>query len=87
MTKAEKLHTAQDFITWELQKKATDRVDALSWKQTPQDRATKFHRLVIFRGGKKSTFTFTEYELLEDYGSKQWEKQLRGHINDMMIEF
>jgi len=87
MTEAEKLRQAQDFITRELQKKATDRVDALSWEQTPQDRATRIHRLVISRGRKKCAFTFTEYELLEHHGSKLWEKHLQGHISDIMMEF
>jgi len=71
MTEAEKLREAQDFITRELQEKTVDRIDALSWEQTPLDRATRIHRLVVLRGTEKSIFTFTEYELLENYGSKQ----------------
>jgi len=87
MTEAEKLRQAQDFITRELQKKFVDRINALIWEQIPQDRATGIHRLVVFRGGEKSVFTFTEYELLEHHGSKQWEKQLRGHVSDILMEF
>jgi len=86
-TKAEKLREAQDFITRELEEKASDRIDALSWSQDPHDLATGIHRLVVFRGEEKSALTFTEYELLEHYGAKQWEKHLRGHINDIMMEF
>jgi NADH:ubiquinone oxidoreductase subunit len=86
-TEAEILREAQDFITREVQKKGADRINALTWEQTPQDRATKIHRLVIFRGEEKSVFTFTEYELLEHYGSKEWEKHLQSHISDIMMEF
>ena len=86
-TEAEKLREAQDFITREVQKKGVDRINALTWEQTPQDRATRIHRLVIFRGEEKFFFTFTEYELLEHHGSKLWEKHLQGHISDIMMEF
>ena len=87
MTEAEQLREAQDFITRELQQKGAARIDAVNWQQTPQDRATRIHRLVLIRGGEKSVFTFTEYELLDDYGSKQWEKQLRDHVSDILTEF
>jgi len=83
---AEKIRDAQDFIARELQKRGANQIDTLSWEQTPQDRATRIHRLVLFRGGEKSIFTFTEYELLENYGSKQWEKQLLGHISDILVD-
>ena len=82
----EKLYEAQDFITRELQKQGTDRIEALDWEQTPQDRATRIHRLVVFRGGEKSIFTFTKYELLENCGSTQWERQLRDHISDILVD-
>lgn len=87
MTEAEKLNQAQDFITRELQKKGADGINALTWEQTPPDKATKIHRLVLFRGGEKSVFTFTEYELLEDYGSRQWEKELRSRVGEILMEF
>ena len=48
-------------------------VDARYWEQTPQGRTFRIHRLAIFRGGEKSIFTFTEYKLLKDHGSKNWE--------------
>jgi hypothetical protein len=86
MTEAEKLHNVQHFITRELQKQGADRVGALTWEQTPQDRVTNIHRLVLFLGGEKSIFTFTEYELLDNYGSKQWEKQLQSHVNAVRTE-
>ncbi len=87
MTETEKLRQAQDFIARELQQKGAGRIDALDWEQTPQDRATRIHRLVVFLGGEKFIFTFTEYELLDNYGSKQWQKQLRDHVGDILTEF
>jgi hypothetical protein len=87
MIEIDKLREAPDFITRELQKQGVDLIDTIDWQQTPQDRATKIHRLVLIRGGEKSIFTFTEYELLENHGSKQWEKQLRDHVSDMLMEF
>jgi hypothetical protein len=67
-------------------KAGTSRIDALTREQTPQDRATRIHRLVLCQGSEKSIFTFTEYELLDNYGSKQWRKELRGHIGDILME-
>ena len=87
MSEAEKIRDAQDFIARELQKRGANQIDTLSWEQTPQDRATRIHRLVLFRGGEKSVFTFTEYEFLENHGSKEWEKQLRGHVGEILMEF
>jgi len=86
MNEIDKLRYAQDFIFRELQKKASARIEALTWDQGPHDPAAGIHRLVVFRGGEKCIFTFTEFELLEHYGSKQWEKQLRDHIGDILIE-
>jgi len=87
MTETEKLRKAQNFIARELQKKGTGRVDTVNWAQGPHDAATGIHRLIVLRGGEKSIFTFTKYELLENYGSKEWVKQLRGHIGEILMEF
>ena len=86
MTESEKVRNAQDFIAREVQKKGAGRIDAIVWEQTPQGRATRTHRLVIIQGGEKSIFTFTEYKLLKDYGSKKWEIQLRQHVGDILME-
>jgi hypothetical protein len=86
MTESEKVRNAQDFINRELQKKGAGRIDAIDWEQTLQGRATRTHRVVIIQGGEKSIFTFTEYKLLKDYGSKEWEIQLRQHVGDILME-
>ena len=86
MTITEKRHEAQDFITRELQQKGATRIDAVNWDQGPHNAAAGIHRLIVFRGGEKSIFTFTEYELLENYGSKEWGKQLRGHVGEILME-
>jgi hypothetical protein len=86
MTEVEKLRKAQNFIARELQKKGTGRVDAVNWGQGPQDVAAGIYQLAVFRGSEKSVFTFSKFELLENYGSKQWEKQLRGHISDILVD-
>ena len=86
MIDAEKLRESQDFIAQEVQKHCATRIDALTWQQGPYNKATRIHRLVVFRGGQKSVFTFTEYELLENYGSKEWEMQLQDHVNDILTE-
>ena len=87
MTESGKVRHAQDFINRELQKQVAVRIDAIDWEQTPQGRVSRTHRLVIFRGGDKSISTFTEYELLKDFGSKKWEKQIRQHVGDILKEF
>ena len=86
MSEEEKLKYAQDFIGREIQKKSGGRIDAIDWEQTPQGRATGVHRLVILRGGEKSIFTFTEYELLKEYGSQIWKNQLRHRTGDILKE-
>ena len=87
MTEVEKLRKAQNFIAQELQKKGTGHVDAVNWAQGPHNAVAGIHRLIVLRGGEKSVFTFTEYELLENYGSKEWVKQLRGHVGEILMEF
>jgi hypothetical protein len=87
MTELEKVRTAQDFINRELQEHGPDRIDTMTWEQTPHGRVARYHRLVIFRGSEKSIFKFTEYELLKDYGSEKWENRLRNRIGDILVEF
>ena len=87
MTEVEKLLEAQDFITRVLLQKSASQIDAMNWGQGPHNAVAGIHRLIVLRGGEESIFTFTEYELLENYGSKEWEKQLRGHIGDILMEF
>ena len=86
MTDADKLSKARNFVTREPHKQGSDRTEELAWEQTPQDRTTKILRLVVFRGDEKSIFTFTEYALLDNHGSKQWGKQLRNHVNGVLTE-
>lgn len=83
----EKLCEAQDIINRELQKQGLNRIYAITCEQIPQDRATQTHRLVVFGDEEKSIFNFTEYELLENYGSKQWEKSLRDYVSDILTDF
>jgi len=87
MTEAEQLRKAQDFITQELAQKGGGRIDAISWGQGPHNAAAGIHRLIVLRGGEKSIFTFTKYELLENYGSKHWERELRVHVGEILMEF
>ena len=86
MRSEEKLLEAQDYVFREVQRQASDRIDSMDWYQTPQDRITRIYRLVVSMGGKKSIFTFTEYELTDNYKTKQWTELLRDHINDIMTE-
>lgn len=86
MTDSEKLTKAQEYISQESQKQDSDRIDAFHWEQTPHDQTTKIYRLGLFRGREKSIFTFTEFDLIDNHDSKQWEKQLRSHANDVLTE-
>ena len=87
MTESDKLIQAQNLLTRELQNQDDDRIDKIEWEQTPQGRISRIHRLVIFRRGEKSIFTFTEYELLKDYGSEKWEHRLRRRVDNILIDF
>jgi len=80
------IRDTQDCISREIQRQAVCRIDALHWEQTPQDLATRIRRLVLFQGGEKSIFSFTEYELRENHGSQQQERQMQDPISDVLIE-
>jgi hypothetical protein len=86
MTEAEKLREAQHFVTRELQEHGAGRLDAMSWAQEKEDQPVGIYRLAIMRGGEKSVFAFTQYELIERFGSKQWEKDLRERIGEVLRE-
>ena len=87
MTEVEKLREAQDFITRELAQKGGGRIDAISWAQGRHDAAAGIHRLIVSRGGEKAIFTFSKYELLENFGSKRWERELRTQVGDILADF
>jgi len=84
MTEPEKLRAAQDYVTRELQEYG--KTNGMTWNQDPLDSAFGIYRLAVFRGGEKSVFTFSKSELLENYGSQQWEKELRSHIGEILTE-
>ncbi len=86
MTETEKLRNAKDFIVRELQKKSSSRIDAMSWGQGLIDPAAGIYRLAIHRGAESSVFAFTKDELFNNHGSKQWEKQLRIRVSDILME-
>jgi hypothetical protein len=87
MTESDKLGQAQNFLIRELRKRGAGGMDAINWEQTPQGRASRYHRLVISRDTEKSIFTFTEYELLKDYGSTKWENRLRNRLSEILTDF
>ena len=84
MTEPEKLRAAQDYVTRELQ--VYDKINGMTWNQDPLDSAFGIYRLAIYHGGEKSVFTFSKSELLGNYGSRQWEKELRSHIGEILME-
>jgi hypothetical protein len=67
MTKAEKLSETQVFITRELQKHGTGRMDAMTWRQEKEDQFAETCRLTVFQRGEKLVLTFTLNELIEHY--------------------
>ena len=84
MTEPENLRAAQDYVTRELHKYG--KINGMTWNQDPLDPAFGLYRLAVFRGGEKSVFTFSKSELIENYGSQQWEKELRSHIGEILTE-
>jgi len=71
MTKAEKLHTAQDFTTWMLQKTARTKIIAFTWIRDEMDPVVEIYRLTVYAGAKRAVFTFTKDELTKWYDSKK----------------
>ena len=86
VSEPEKLQYAKDYIARELLQQGADRVDEISWYQGPWDPAAGIYRLTVSRDREKTIFTFTKYELLKNYGSPGWKKDLRNHINDILTE-
>jgi hypothetical protein len=86
MTKAEKLHTAQDFIAWELQKTAKTKTITLIWSCGRIDPTGEIYRLAIFTDAKRTNFTFTKDELTKWYGSKKWEIKFLRRVREILAE-
>jgi hypothetical protein len=61
MTEFEKPRQAKNLIARELQKQDSDRINALTWKQTQWERGSEIHRLVLSRSGEKSITRFAEF--------------------------
>ena len=80
------IRQAQQFIKSEIQKSYTRKIDAFTWKQTNRDVSTGMHRLIVYQGEKQSIFMFTKHELIDDFGTANWEKRLRESLDSVFQE-
>jgi hypothetical protein len=87
MFEAKKPCEAHDFIARELKTHGIGKINTFIWSQGPHDAAAAIYRLTVFCGREKTVLPCTEYELFENYGSKQWETELRGYIVERLMEF
>ncbi|MBA7547522.1 hypothetical protein ES705_39944 [subsurface metagenome] len=81
MTEEEKIRQAQQFIKSEIQKYYTRKIDAFTWEQSNRDVSTGMHRLIVYQGENQSIFMFTKHELIDDFGTANWEKRLRERLD------
>ena len=86
MTEGEMIRQAQQFIKSEIQKSYTRKIDAFTWKQTDVDVSVGMHRLIVYIGDQPSTFMFTKHELIDDFGTANWEKRLRERLDSVFQE-
>jgi hypothetical protein len=85
MTEENRLHTAQDFITWKLQKTAKTKTIAITWIRDNAKPAGIYH-LKVCAGAKKAVFTFTKDELTKWYDSWRWETRLLRKVQEILTE-
>ena len=86
MTEEDKLHTAQDFITWKLQQKASTKIIAFTWIRDKMDPTGEIYRLTVYAGAKRAVFTFTKDELIIWYDSKKWEMRFLRRVQEILAE-
>ena len=86
MTEENRLHTAQDFITWKLQKTAKTKTIAITWIRDKMDPSAGIYRLTVYAGAKKAVFTFTKDELTKWYDSWRWEARLLRKVQEILAE-
>ena len=75
---------AQKFIRTQLEKKASDQIIGLMWDGTSFNLGPNEYGLVIYKGKKKTVFTFTKDELIKGYGSTEWKIRLLKKINEIL---
>ncbi len=86
MTEGEKIRQAQRFIKSEIQKSYARKIDAFTWEQTDVDVSVGMHRLIVYLGDQPSIFMFTKHELIDDFGTANWEKRLRERLDSVFQE-
>jgi uncharacterized lipoprotein YddW (UPF0748 family) len=74
MNDFDQILSAHEFVTNQLQKAKPANINALSWRQEEINALVEEFRLTVYSVDKSYVFTFTERELIEDYGTQKWEK-------------
>ncbi len=54
------------------------------WGGTGLNLGADEYGLVIYKGKKKTVFTFTKDELINGYGSTEWKNRLLKRINEIL---
>jgi len=86
MSDFDKILSAHEFVTNQLQKAKPANLNALSWRQEEINALVEEFRLTVYSGDKSYVFTFTEKELIEGYGTKIWEKRLTRRVKEVLAE-
>ena len=81
-----KIRFTQEFILNQLQKARPSNIDALTWRQKEIDALVEEFKLTVYSGEKSSVFTFTEKELIEDYGTKKCKKRLSRRVKEILAK-
>jgi hypothetical protein len=80
----EMLTGARKLITAQIEKKLGAQVTGVAWGSKSLNLTAGEHGLVIHRGSEKRVFTFTEVELIDDYGSLKWRSHLLARVNEIV---
>jgi len=80
------IRLAQEYIVTQLENAKPDSIDAFIWDQREVNALIEEVRLTVHFADQDFVFTFTEEELIQDYGSKKWESRLNGRVKEILAK-
>jgi uncharacterized lipoprotein YddW (UPF0748 family) len=86
MNDFDKILSAQEFVANQLQKAKPANINALSWRQEEINALVEEFKLTVYSRDKSFVFTFTEQELVKDYGTEKWEERLIKKAKEILAK-
>jgi len=80
------IRLAQEYVVTQLENAKPDSIDAFIWHQREVNALIEEVRLTVHLADQNFVFTFTEAELIQDYGTKEWETRLNERVKEILTE-